>query len=164
MAAGLLPMAAPVCPVICGFSTPYPRHSGAQVRHSGARVKGAASPPSCLAMTNETDCLSALMPATNLSTVMPATSLSTVMPALVAGIHVLRLCNTKDVDGNRKSGLPENSGTSPAMTKEGFCAGHDVETHCLSAVMPATNLSTVMPGLVPGIHVFLRAEASVVLK
>jgi hypothetical protein len=58
-------------------------------------------------MTNETDCLSALMPATNLSTVMPATSLSTVMPALVAGIHVLRLCNTTDVDGNRKSGLPD---------------------------------------------------------
>jgi hypothetical protein len=28
------------------------------------------------------------------------------------------------------------------------------ETHCLSPVMPATRLSTVMPGLVPGIHVF----------
>jgi hypothetical protein len=48
------------------------------------------------------------MPATNLSTVMPATSLSTVMPALVAGIHVLRLCNTKDVDGRNKSGHDES--------------------------------------------------------
>jgi len=34
MAAGLLPMAAPVCPVICGFSTPYPRHFGAHERLS----------------------------------------------------------------------------------------------------------------------------------
>ena len=31
--------------------------------------------------------------------------------------------------------------------------GRDVETHGLSPVMPATNLSTVMPGFMPGIHV-----------
>ena len=39
------------------------------------------------------------------------------------------------------------------MTK-GFMPGHDVETHCVSPVMPATNLTTVMPGFMPGIHVF----------
>jgi hypothetical protein len=47
------------------------------------------------AMTNETHCLSPVMPAMNPSTVMPA---------LVAGIHVLRPCNSKDVDGRNKSG------------------------------------------------------------
>jgi hypothetical protein len=33
------------------------------------------------------------------------------------------------------------------------------ETHCLSTVMPTTNLSTVMPGFMPGIHAFLVAKA-----
>jgi hypothetical protein len=34
---------------------------------------------------------------------VPAEVLSIVMPALVAGIHVLRRCVKKDVDGRNKS-------------------------------------------------------------
>ena len=49
------------------------------------------------------------------------------MPALVAGIHVFRPCNNKDVDGRNKSGHDDAN------------VGH--------------YLSVVMPGLVPGIHV-----------
>ena len=36
-------------------------------------------------------------------------------------------------------------------------SGHDVETHCVSPVMPGlvagNHLTTVMPGFMPGIHV-----------
>jgi hypothetical protein len=41
--------------------------------------------------------------------------LSAVMPALVAGIHVWRPCNSKDVDGRDKPGHDEG----------GLCPGHD---------------------------------------
>jgi hypothetical protein len=39
---------------------------------------------------------------------MSWTNLSTVMPGFMPGIHVLRLCNTKDVDGRNKSGHDES--------------------------------------------------------
>jgi hypothetical protein len=42
-----------------------------------------------------------------LSPVMLGTNLSAVMPALVAGIHDLRLCSAKDVDGRDKPGHDE---------------------------------------------------------
>ena len=108
MAAGLLPMTAPVCPVICGFSTPYPRHSGAQVRHSGARVKGAASPPSCprhIYGHSHSSCPALCRASTSSLTIF-------------------------------KTGKTWMAGTSPAMTK-GFMPGHDDETHCLSSSCPA---------------------------
>ena len=62
----------------------------------------------------------------------------TVMPALVAGIHVLRPCNSKDVDGRDKPGHDEGFG--PAMTNWN------------------TAFSTVMPGFMPGIHVLTTLQ------
>ena len=72
-------------------------------------------------MTNETHCLSPVMPAMNPSTVMPA---------LVAGIHVF--------SGYLKQAKTWMAGTSPAMTNEGLSSRFLVLlVHCLSAVMPA---------------------------
>jgi hypothetical protein len=34
------------------------------------------------------------------------------------------------------------------------------ETHCLSTVMPTTNLSIVMPGFMPGIHVLKTSSTN----
>jgi hypothetical protein len=59
------------------------------------------------AMTNETHCL------------------SPVMPGLVPGIHVLTALQ------HQRRGWP-----SPAMTNEGFMPAMTNETHCLSPVMP----------------------------
>jgi hypothetical protein len=47
---------------------------------------------------------------------MSWTNLSTVMPGFMPGIHVLWLCNTKDVDGRDKSGHDERRALCPAMT------------------------------------------------
>jgi hypothetical protein len=78
------------------------------------------------------------------------------MPGFMPGIHVFRHSQGKDVDGRDKP-------------------GHDVETHCLSFVMPAHSrpclsivmpahsrpcLSIVMPGFMPGIHVFTTLQKS----
>jgi hypothetical protein len=38
---------------------------------------------------------------------VPGNHLSTVMPGFMPGIHVLRPCNNKDVDGRNKSGHDE---------------------------------------------------------
>jgi hypothetical protein len=83
---------------------------------------------------------------------MSWTNLSTVMPGFMPGIHVLWLCNTKDVDGRDKSGHDERRALCPAMTNE---------THCVSTVMPGTNLTTVMPALVAGIHVLTTSMQDV---
>ena len=37
-------------------------------------------------------------------------------------------------------------------------AARRIQTHCLSPVMPATNLSAVMPGFMPGIHVLATLQ------
>jgi|tagenome__1003787_1003787.scaffolds.fasta_scaffold20339567_1 hypothetical protein len=86
---------------------------------------------------------------------MPAPTSPLVMPGLVPGIHVLGPA-TKDVDGR------------DVRAKQSFVAspGHDA-SFCLSQAMTADTprlapiLNTVMPGLVPGIHVLGPATKDV---
>jgi hypothetical protein len=66
---------------------------------------------------------------------VPGNHLSTVMPGFMPGIHVLRPCNNKDVDGRNKSGHDE------------------LKRGCLR-----DDLSAVMPGLVLGIHVLTTLQ------
>jgi len=67
--------------------------------------------------------------------------LSVVMPALVAGIHVFLERHQQDVDGRTIAVRRTASLRSPMP-------GHDVER-------VSAGLSVVMPGFMPGIHVFL---------
>jgi hypothetical protein len=69
------------------------------------------------------------------------------MPGFMPGIHVFTRCNSKDVDGRDKR-YAKHAVLRTAMP------GHDV---AVPLILPnddeADCLSTVMPGLVPGIHV-----------
>ena len=68
-----------------------------------------------------------------------------VMPGFMPGIHVLWLCNTKDVDGRDKS-------------------GHDVETHCVSTVMPALVTASRFTPTSDGIHVLTTSTQARVIR
>ena len=57
------------------------------------------------------------------------------MPGFMPGIHVLRPCSDKDVDGRDEPGHDE--------LRPGLVAGN--------------HLTTVMPGFMPGIHVLAYA-------